>query len=648
MGLQELLIGRPLKTEEEMVEQISPAAGVPVLGLDALGSASYGPEAAITVLLPLGLAGSGYIMPITVCIIGLLFTVFFSYMQTIPAYPNGGGSYTVAKENLGPFAGVLAATALCFDYVLNVAVAIAAGVGALVSAIPTFLPYTLWICLGLLILLTIVNLRGTRTAGVLFMVPTYFFVGMLFITFGIGFAKVLSSSGHPLPVVHPPKTMNAVSQTATWWLLIHAFASGCTALTGVEAVSNAVPIFRRPAVRNARITLTCLVLILAALLTGVAFLTQAYHITGTVPGQKGYESLLSQIIAAVMGKGPFYFSTMFAIIAVLCLSANTSFTDFPRVCRVLALDAFLPAEFAHRGSRLVYTSGIILLSILAAALLIVFNGVTDRLIPLFAVGAFAAFTISQSAMVAHWRKATGKGKSGKLVFNAFGAFATGLTLTIIIAAKFREGAWLIFVLVPLVTTLFYQMRNYQETLKEKTEWEGPLDLTNLTEPMVVIPLKRLDGVGRKALRLAMRLTPYVQAVQVHSEAISADNLEDKWAETVAEPARKAGLPPPQLIVINSAYREFYGPFLDYLSKLAKENPGRPIGVMVPELVERKWYHFLVRHRATFLKGLILMKGGPQIFIVNNPWYLDKPAAPLVINSSSSSLVGSAIRRVDNA
>jgi amino acid transporter len=622
MEIRELLIGKPLRTEEEQVERIGPAAGIPVLGLDALASAAYGPEATLTVLLPLGLAATGYIGPITLCIAGLLFAVFFSYLQTIPAYPAGGGSYTVAKENLGSFAGLLAAAALCLDYILNVAVAIAAGVGALVSAFPGLLSYTLGICLGLLLILTVINLRGIRTTGALFMAPTYLFAGTLLLVFAIGINKAVTSHESPVAIIPPPAAKDS-THLAGWWLLLHAFASGCTALSGIEAVSNAIPIFRKPTVRNARITLTALVLILATLLACIAILSRAYGITATVPGQFGYQSVLSQIVSAVVGRGAFYYVTMFSVITVLCLSANTSFAGFPRVCRMLALDQYLPAEFAHRGSRLVYTNGILLLSLFAAALLIAFGGVTDRLIPLFAIGAFAAFTLSQMGMVVHWSQGKGRWRRGSLAINLVGALVTASALVIIIAAKFREGAWLVFLVLPPVIFLFLRIRNYHTSVEDETQSDGPLDFSNTPAPIILIPLKRLDEVGRKALRLALRLTPDVQVVQVLSEAMKAENLEKSWKEKVIQPAEQAGYRAPSLVVVTSLYREFFGPFLEYLGKLAKENPDRPIGIMVPELVEKRWYHFLFRHRATWLKGLILMKGWPQIFVINTPWYIEK-------------------------
>ncbi len=431
MSLKELLVGRALRSEAEQAEQIGPLAGVPVLGLDALASASYGPEAALTVLLGLGVAASSYIGEVALAIVVVLLLVFISYRQTIAAYPHGGGSFTVAKENLGPRAGLLAATALAIDYVLNVAVAISAGVGALVSAVPWLLPHTLSLCLVVLVGLTLVNLRGIRTAGLLFLLPTYLFVGCLGLTFVVGVAKTFLAGGHPVPPVPLPDAP-ATPAGAMPWLLLRAFASGCTALTGVEAVSNAVPIFRPPGVPNARRTLAAIVLILAAFVAGIGFLAGRYGIHATPPGEAGYQSVVSQLVAAVMGRGAFYFVTMGAVLAVLMLSANTSFADFPRVCRVLAEDEYLPAEFAHRGSRLVYSAGIVLLSVLAGGLLVAFGGITDRLIPLFAVGAFLAFTLSQLGMVAHWRRLGGPHARRSLALNTLGALATGVTLVIVV------------------------------------------------------------------------------------------------------------------------------------------------------------------------------------------------------------------------
>jgi amino acid transporter len=621
MRLFELLLGRPLRSDEETLQRIGVLTAIPVLGLDALGSASYGPEAAMTVLLPVGAAATLWVRPITLAIVGVLAVVAISYAQTIPAYPNGGGSFTVAKENLGRTPGLLAAAALCTDYVLNVAVGISAGIGAICSAEPRLLPYTLPLCLGVLALLMIVNLRGVRESGLAFLLPTYLFVASLLLTLGLGVWKTVMAHGHPTPVVPPPH-LPATVAAASLWLLLRAFASGCTALTGVEAVSNAVPIFREPRVHRARRTLAALAVILAVLLLGISFVSQAYGITATEPGKPGYQSVISQIVGAVTGRGWFYFVTMGAVFSVLTLSANTSFADFPRVCRLLALDEYLPPAFAHRGRRLVYSRGIISLTVIAGALLIAFGGITDRLIPLFAVGAFLAFTMSQLGMVMHWRRVGGPGARRSLWMNATGAAATTVTLGIIIVSKFTEGAWLTVIVIPLLVLGFRSIRRYYDRLWGELGDSSPLDVSHLARPLVVVPLLRWDRIARKALRFALSLSDDVRAVQVLTEDMMVEDLRGHWPELVERPARAAGLQPPQLVVIPSEYREFFGPFLNYLRALAAIEPERPLAVLVPELVRRRWYQFFLESRATLLKALLLLEGGPQISVIDCPWYLE--------------------------
>src|ERR1700692_2370503 len=332
MNISDLILGKPLQTSDERAEQVGPAAGIPIFGLDALSSAAYGPEAALSLLIPLGILGVQYIVPISAAIITLLIIVYFSYLQTIAAYPSGGGSYTVARENLGAGPGLLAAAALLTDYILTAAVCISAGVGALISAVPSLLPHTVSLCVGILVLITIINLRGVREAGVVFMVPTYLFVGTLLIMIGVGVFRVLASGGHPHPVAPLPPPP-AITAAVSMWLLLKVFASGCTALTGVEAVSNGVKAFREPAVKNAQRTLTVIIFILAVMLGGISFLVKSYGIAATDPGQPGYQSILSMLIAAVFGQGGFFHLPLAAILAVLSLSANTAFADFPRLCR---------------------------------------------------------------------------------------------------------------------------------------------------------------------------------------------------------------------------------------------------------------------------------------------------------------------------
>jgi amino acid transporter len=360
------------------------------------------------------------------------------YRQTIAAYPNGGGSYTVARENLGTKASLVAAAALMTDYVLNVAVGISAGVGALISAIPALEPYALPLCLVILIVLTFVNMRGIGEAGTLFMLPTCVFILSLGALVFWGTLATIFSGGHPHPVV-PPAHLAGATEAVGAWVLLRAFASGCTAMTGVEAVSNGVQAFREPVVPAANRTLTAIIVILMVLLLGIAYLAHAYQIGATDPGTSQYQSVLSQLIGAVAGRGIFYWTSIVSILLVLCLSANTSFADFPRLCRAVAEDGYLPRSLTSEGRRLVYSEGIWLLAILSGVLLLVFGGVTDRLIPLFAVGAFLAFTLSQSGMVAHWWKRQERGARASMAVNGLGATATAVTVVVVAVVKVHGG-----------------------------------------------------------------------------------------------------------------------------------------------------------------------------------------------------------------
>jgi amino acid transporter len=352
MSVLDFLFGPPLRSDADRDERVGPPAGIPIFGLDALSSAAYGPEAALTLLIPLGAAGIAYLLPISISIVILLAIVYFSYRQTIEAYPNGGGSYTVASENLGSAAGLLAAAALMIDYILTAAVGISSGVGALISAVPRLQPQTLKLCLGILLLLTIINLRGVRETGGIFMLPTYLFILSLLGLIALGVWNVIATGGHPRPV-EPPPAMPAAVAGFSAWLILKAFASGCTAMTGVEAVSNGVRAFREPVVKTAQITLTIIIAILAVLLLGIAFLVRAYHIGATEPGSSGYQSVLSLLLAAVTGRGWFYWTSISSIVIVLALSANTAFADFPRLCRAIAQNGYLPYSFSLRGRRLV-------------------------------------------------------------------------------------------------------------------------------------------------------------------------------------------------------------------------------------------------------------------------------------------------------
>jgi amino acid transporter len=621
MALANLLIGKPLSTEADDEERVGPLTGVPVLGLDALASAAYGPEALLTVLLPLGTAALDYIAPSMALIAALLVIVFLSYRQTIGAYPSGGGAYSVAKENLGRNASLLAAAALGLDYLLNVAVAIAAGVGAVVSAVPALLPYTLPLCLALLLFLVLVNLRGVRSAGLVFMLPTWLFVACMLALIALGVSKVWASGGHPIPVV-PPRHVPATLSAPSLWLLLHAFSSGCSAMTGVEAVSNAVPIFKPPTLVNARRALGLIIAVLLVLLGGETYLCRAYQITATPPGAAGFQSLISQLLAAVGGQGTFYYLTIASVVTVLCLSANTSFAGFPRLCRILAEDKFLPEPFVHRGRRLAYSHGIVVLGLLSALLLIGFGGITDRLIPLFAIGALLAFTMSQAGMVKHWLRHKSSGSWRALTLNAIGTVATGAAALVVLVSKFSQGAWISLLLIGAMLALFRQVRRHFVFLSRATATSASLEIGPPRPPLAVVPLRRWDAVALKALRFAVGFAPDVIAVQVLTGDREVDDLSARWEQLAREPARRLAIKPPDLVVLRSDYRHLFTPLLDFVSELAREHPDRQVAVIVPELVERRWYHFLLHnHSASLLKTMLLIRGGPQVVIVSTPWYL---------------------------
>ena len=621
MAILDYLLGRRLATYEEGEQRVGVIAGVPMLGLDALGSAAYGPEAALTLLIPLGAAGVSYIGPISTLIILLLMVVYFSYRQTIAAYPHGGGSYTVAKDNLGTTPGLFAAAALLLDYVLVVAVGISAGVGALVSALPVLQPHTLSLCLAILLFITLVNLRGVRESGLAFMAPTYLFIVTLLAVIAIGIYKTVLAGGHPVPVVAPPPLPTATT-AASLWILMRAFASGCTAMTGVEAVSNGVTAFREPAVPHAQRTLTVIIGLLAVMLAGIAFLCRAYGIGATEPGQPGYESTLSQLTGAVVGRGLFYYITIGSVLSVLALSANTGFADFPRLCRVIAADGFLPSGFAHRGRRLVYSQGIIVLAVLSAGLLIAFRGITDHLIPLFAIGAFLAFTLSQAGMVVHWLRLGGAHAKKSMVINAAGALSTGVTLGVVVVSKFLEGAWVMMLLIPGLLVVFYSVRTHYLRVGREVASDAPLDAEGLKPPVVLLPIRGWSAITRKALRFALKISDEIYVLHIAGDEQTMVRLEEGWVRLVREPATKAGLQPPKLIIIYSPFRQMYKPLIEVVSDLKRAHPDRDIAVIIPELIGTRWYHYVLHNQtAAVMVAYLRLSGFRKVVVINVPWYL---------------------------
>ncbi|MGA2168829.1 MAG: APC family permease [Terracidiphilus sp.] len=615
-----LLFGRPLATSEERAEHIGPVAGIPVFGLDALSSAAYGPEAALTLLIPLGLMGVHYIVPVSAAIVALLTIVYFSYRQTIDAYPQGGGSYTVASQNLGEGAGLLAAAALMIDYILTAAVGISAGVGALISAAPGLQPYTLELCLAVLLILTLVNMRGVHDTGVVFMIPTYLFTATLLIVIGVGAWQVLHSGGHPHPVT-PLHAIPAPIALVSWWLIAKVFSSGCTAMTGVEAVSNGVMAFRDDTRRNAKITLTIIIVLLATLLAGIALLCRAYGIAATDPGSPGYESVLSMLTRAVMGHGWFYYLTIASVLLVLALSANTAFADFPRLTRAIALDDYMPRVFLLRGRRLLYSWGIYVLVALTALLLIVFGGVTDRLIPLFAIGAFMAFTLSQAGMVMHWKR---RGNAPLHMFvNGLGAVATGITTVVVLVAKFVDGAWITALLVAVIIAFMLKVKRHYVRVAHEIDLDRPIVPAEVTQPIVVLPIDRWSRISEKALSFALSMSSDIRCLHVQTTE-EPDEICKDWERDIAAPLRQAGKCVPRLEILQSPFRYVLTPVIDYILKAERESSFHKICVLVPELVVRHWWENLLHNRrADMLKVILLMRGKRRIIVINIPWYLEE-------------------------
>lgn len=624
MTLVDLVLGRRLASSEQDTRKIGWFEGVPAMGLDGLGSASYGPEAALTIMIPLGAASLDWIGPVMAPIIVLLIVLYMSYRQTVVAYPTNGGAYTVSKENLGRNASLLAAAAIMIDYVLNVAVGISAGVGALTSSVSSLQPYTLALCLAVLVLVTLANLRGTAEAGWLFAVPTYVFVVSFLGLVALGLWRVIAGGGHVDPIVAPPHLVQG-TEAVGLWLLLRAFAAGCTAMTGVEAVSNGVGAFKEPVIKNAHRTLTVICLTLGLLLAGIAAVAHAYGLGAMDQTKPEYQSVLSQLAAAIVGRGPIYYVAMASVLAVLCLSANTSFVGFPRLCRLVAEDGFLPRRFAVADRRLVFSIGIAFLTVTAGLLLIAFGGITDRLIPLFAIGAFLTFTMSQVGMVVHWRRQRGALNRGRLAINALGAATTIAALAVIVMAKFMDGAWIVILALPATIALLLVIHSYYENLDRRLASQEPFSLGETDPPTVLVAVEGRNRLSDRALQFAMTLSPDVIAVHLlRLEGPEAEEdgreLRRRWDAEIVAPLTALGRVAPRLVLLPAPFREIHGPLLKFMEKLDVDTPGRSVAVLIPELVLKHWWERILHSgRGERLRAALLKHGGPRLNVIISPW-----------------------------
>jgi amino acid transporter len=608
-GAQRLVLGSPIPTAQEAGERLGKIPALAIFSSDALSSVAYATEEIMKVLILVSAGALALTVPVSLVIMALLAIVVVSYRQTIRAYPSGGGSYIVASDNLGTLPGLTAAASLMLDYILTVAVSVAAGVAAITSLAPELVPYTVPMAVGAVVLITVANLRGLRESGALFAVPTYLFVGLILALVGVGLVR-LATGG--LAYTPPESALGPGSHSLGIFLLLSAFAQGCTAMTGTEAISNGVTAFKAPEARNARTTMLWMGLLLGGMFLGLSFL--ATHL-GILPASE--ETVLSQLGRTVFGTGPVWWLLQLVTALILVLAANTSFAGFPRLAAILARDRFLPRVFRFRGSRLAFTTGIVSLAVLASLLLVVFQGSVDLLIPLYAVGVFASFTLSQAGMVVHWRRERGPSWRRSAAINGLGAVATGIVTLVIAATKFVHGAWLVLVLIPLLIGLFWAIRRHYARLEAAGSPELPLDPSAI-HTRAVVPVANLGLPARQALAFAQALASdgAVTAVHVTDNPERAEQLRASWA---ACPHGDA-----ELVVIESPYRTLEGPLLAYIDAVHASHPDETLVVLLPEYVPGHWWeHLLHNQTALRLKASLLFH--PGVIVANVPYHLGAAA-----------------------
>jgi amino acid transporter len=609
--LKRVLVGRPIPSRLAHEQRLSRVTGLAILSSDPLSSVAYATEEVLRVLMIGGVAAmSAFLAPIGITIALLLAIVVFSYRQTIFAYPNGGGAYMVAKENLGRLPSLTAAAALLIDYVLTVAVSVAAGVAAITSAFPQYHLNRVEVALGLVALLALGNLRGVRESGRLFAAPTYFFIGSILAVVAAGAWRAMTGTILPVPPVDPLPTLNTGALSA--FLLLTAFSNGCTAMTGVEAVSNGVPAFRPPESRNAAATLVAMACLAITMFMGITLLARAYAI---VPSET--ETVVSQIARATFGgRGWGYFAVQAATALILVLAANTAYADFPRLASIVARDRFLPRQFMNQGDRLAFSNGILILSVLAGVLIVAFDGDTHALIPLYMIGVFVSFTISQAGMVLHWRTLGSSDWRRHAAVNAFGATVTGIVLAIVAVTKAAEGAWITLVMMPVLVTVFtVTRRHYDAVASELTlrEWQAPLPAAHV----VIVPIGAVQRAVVRALQYARGLAADVRAIYVELDPAVTEAVRRDW------PQWGQGV---ELAVLESPYRSLIEPLVDYIEKIQTERPGAYVTVILPEFVpHRLWHHLLHNQHALLIKGALLFK--PNVVVTSVPFHLGHGQAP---------------------
>ncbi|TME00017.1 MAG: APC family permease [Chloroflexi bacterium] len=603
--LRRALLGRPLASKQQIHERLTKVKALAVLSSDALSSVAYATEQILLVLGAAGAAAYSYSMPIMVAILVLLIAVGLSYRQTIKAYPKGGGSYIVASDNLGPLAGVVAGSALMTDYVLTVAVSVASGVDSIVSAASAMQAYRVELCVAFVAILIVGNLRGIRESGSIFAAPTYLFIG------GILLMLVVTGLRWGTGNVHEATPMlGKATQQVSIFLILRAFASGCTALTGVEAISDGVPAFKPPEWRNARTTLTVMVVLLATMFMGITISARATGARAYDSSDPNYQTVISQLAHTAFGSTFLYYYVIGATTAILVLAANTSFSDFPRLFFFMARDDYAPHLFKRLGDRLAFSNGIIVLGGLAILLLVVFRGRTDALIPLYTIGVFVAFTMSQAGMVSRWLRLREPGWQHGLAMNAVGMTLTAIVFVVTAGDKFTEGAWIVLVLIPLLVMTFFSIHRHYSEVTVDLATETPTSPDEL-KPVVIVPLADLNGPALQSLALARTLSDQVIAVHISDDPDEIARLKAKWE------AWGDHVP---LEVIESPYRSLVRPLLAYIDAIDRQRRDDTIVVVLPEMVATRWWHQVLHNQTALrLKAALLFR--PGTVVVNVPYHL---------------------------
>jgi amino acid transporter len=604
-ALKHLLVGKPIPSHQAHQERYTRSSGLAILSSDALSSVAYATEEILRTLLIAGTASLWLVTPIGAVIAGLMLVIAFSYRQTIHAYPGGGGAYRVARENIGTIAGLVAAAALLLDYVLTVAVSIAAGVAAITSALPSWHVNTVELSLGFLVFIAIGNLRGIRESARIFSVPTYFFLGSMGVLLALGLFRVLTGQAVPIEsssaVYVPPETASL-----SLFLVLRAFANGCTALTGIEAISDGVPAFKPPEAKNAAITLLIMAGCAVVMFMGVTLLAGAYHV---IPRHE--ETVISQLNRAILGgRGPVYYMVQAATTLILVLAANTAFSDFPRLASIIARDKFLPRQLANQGDRLAFSNGIVILSCLAGVLLIVFGGDTHSLIPLYMLGVFVSFTLSQAGMVIKWRRERKPGWRLGAFISGLGATLTLIVLFVVAITKFREGAWIIIVLIPILVGHFLSINRHYHKVAQQLSLKG-MAVSEKRHNTVIVPIGGVHRAVVQALEYARTLSDDVRAVYVDVDPHATREIREDWSQW------GKGI---RLEILASPFRSVMEPLLEYIELTNDERPDDFVTVLLPEFVPARWWHHLLHNqRALLIKGALLFR--PHIVVTSVPYHL---------------------------